>query len=64
MIHWESRKKFKFDHTNNLYMHIPESVLENEMHKILWDFETQKDHLFSARKTYLVIVYSKKRPAK
>ena len=26
-------------------MHKPESVLENEMHKILWDFETQTDHL-------------------
>ena len=29
-------KKMKFDHTNEGYMHNPESVLENEMHKLLW----------------------------
>ena len=28
---------------NVIYMHYPESVLENETHKILWDFETQTD---------------------
>ena len=27
-------------------MHKPESVLGNEMHKILWDFEVQTDHFF------------------
>ena len=26
-------------------MHKPESVLEDETHKILWDFEIQRDHL-------------------
>ena len=26
-------------------MHKPESVQENEMLKILWDFEIQTDHL-------------------
>ena len=30
-------------------MHKPESVLENEMHKIPWDFEIQTDHLIPAR---------------
>ena len=30
-------------------MYKPESVLENEMHKLLWDFEIQMDHLISAR---------------
>ena len=42
-------------------MHNPESVLENEMHKILWDFEIQKDHLILARQPDLVIVHKKKR---
>ena len=32
-------KKFEFDHTNKLYMHNPESVLENETHKLFWNFE-------------------------
>ena len=39
VIHKELCKKFKFEHTNKLYMHNPEAVLENEMHKIFWDFE-------------------------
>ena len=39
VIHWEWCKKFGFDHTNKWYMDNPESVLENEMHKILYDFE-------------------------
>ena len=29
-------------------MHKPESVLENETHKILWDFQIQTDHPISA----------------
>ena len=30
------------------YMHNPESVLEKEMHKLLWYFEIQTDHLILA----------------
>ena len=30
-------------------MHNPESILKNEMHKLLWDFGIQTDHLISAR---------------
>ena len=29
VIHWETCKKFKFDHTSKWYMHNPASVLEN-----------------------------------
>ena len=31
-------------------MHNPESVLENEMDKLLCDFEIQTDHLISGRR--------------
>ena len=31
-------------------MHQPESVLENETQKILWDFEIQTDHLIPVRR--------------
>ena len=61
VIHWEMCKKFKFDNTNKWYMHNLESILENEMHKLLWDFEIQTDHLISARQPDLVIVNKKKR---
>ena len=51
----------KFDPTTKWYMHKPESVLENEMHKILWDFEIQTEHLIPARRPDLVIINKKKR---
>ena len=41
-------------------MHNPESVLENETHKLLWDFEIQTDHLISTRRPDLVILKKKK----
>ena len=61
VIHKELCKKLKFDHTNKWYMHNSHSVLENEMHKLLWDFEIQTDHLISARRPDLMIVIKKKR---
>ena len=39
VIHWEVCKKLKFDHTNKWYMHNPAPVLENDTHKLLWDFD-------------------------
>ena len=42
-------------------MHQPKSVLENEMHKILWDFEIQTDHRIPARRSERVIINKKKR---
>ena len=38
------------------YEHEPESVLENEDHKILWDFSIQTDHVIEARRPDLVVV--------
>ena len=43
------------------YMQKPKSVLENETHKILWDFEIKTDHLISARRLGQVIVKKKKK---
>ena len=42
-------------------MHTPESIQENEMHKILWYLLLKTDHLISARPPDLVKV--KKKPA-
>ena len=56
MIHWKLGKKFKFDHTNKLYLHKPASVLVNETHKLLWDFDIQTDHLISARRPDFIII--------
>ena len=43
------------------YMHKLESYQANEMHKILWDFLTQTDHLIPARRAELVIIKKKKK---
>ena len=60
VIHWELCQEMKFDHMNKWYMLNPESVLENETHKQLWDFDIQTDHLILARRPDLVI-FNKKR---
>ena len=51
MIHWEMCKILKLDRMNKWYMHNPESVLENDAHKLLWDFDMQTDHLISDQTT-------------
>ena len=61
VIHWEMCKKFKFDHTNKWYMHNPASVLENDTHKLQWDFDIQTDHLISARRPDLIIINNNKK---
>ena len=64
VIHWEMCKKFRFDHTNKWYMHNPAPVLENNTHKILWDFDIHTDHLISPRRTDPIIIYKKKKKKK
>ena len=54
-------RKFQFDHTNIWYMHNPAPVLENDSHKLLWDFNIQTDHLIPARRPDLKIINKKKR---
>ena len=57
-------KKFKFDDADKWYMHNPAPVLENDTHKLLWDFDIQTDHLISARRPDLIIINKKKKSAK
>ena len=61
VIHWEIWMRFKFDHTNKWYMHKPAAVLENDTHKLRWDFDIKTDHLISTRKPDLIIINDKKR---
>ena len=60
-IHLKICKKFKFDHTNKWYMHNPALVLENVIHKLLWDFDIHTDHQISARRPDLIIINKKKK---
>ena len=63
VIHWKLCKKFRFYHMNNWYVHNSESVLKNETHKVLWDFEIQTDHRISARRLDVVIVKKERETA-
>ena len=64
VIDWEMRKKFKIDHTNKWYMHNPAHVLENDTHKLIWDFNIQTDHLIPVRRPDLIIINNKKKEKK
>ncbi len=57
-------RKFLFDHTNKWYMHNPAPVLENDTHKLLWDFDINTDQLILARRPDLIIIHKKKRTCK
>ena len=59
-IPWEICKKFKFDHANKWYMHNPALVLENDTHKLLWNFDIQTNHLISTRRPDLIIINQNK----
>ena len=45
-------------------MHNPALVLENDTHKLLWDFNIQTDHLIPTRRPDLIIINKKKRICK
>ena len=55
LIHWELCKKFQFNYMNKWYMHNPKSVLKNDTHKLLEDFDIQTDNLILARRPDLMI---------
>ena len=42
-------------------MHNPVAVLENDMHKLLWDFDIHTDHLILARRPGLIVINKKKK---
>ena len=64
VIHWEMCKKFKFDHTNKWYMQNPAPVLENDAHKLLWDFDIHTDRHILASRPDLIITNKKKKKKK
>ena len=61
VIYWKLCKRLNSDHATKCYMHRPESVLENETHKILWDFKVQTDYLISVRRLDQVLINKQKK---
>ena len=60
IVHWKLDRKCNFEARDKWYEHKPESVLENEDYKILWDFSIQTD-VIKARRPDLVVVDKKER---
>ena len=64
MVHWKLARKCNFEAGDKWYEHGPESVLENEDYKILWDFSIQTDPVVEVRRLDLVAVDKRKRTCK
>ena len=60
-IHWDLSGKCGFHRNDKWYNHVPESVLENENYKLLWDFSIRTDHNIEARRPDLVLVDKSKK---
>ena len=64
IIHWELCGMYGFKREKKWYEHEPQSVLENEEAKILWDFTIQCDHLIQSRRPDIVVVEKEKKECK
>ena len=49
------------NNNNKNYMHHPAPVLDNDAHKLPWDFDIQTDHLISVRRPDIIIINNKKK---
>ena len=64
IIHWELCGMYGFKREKKWYEHEPQSVLENEEAKILWDFTIQCNHLIQSRRPDIVVVEKEKKECK
>ena len=64
IVHWKLARKCDFETVEKWYEHEPESDLENEDYKILWDFSIQNDHVIEVRRPDLVAADKKERSFK
>ena len=55
-VHWDLSEKYGFERSERRYDHVPDSVLENEDYKMLWDFSVRTDHEIEARRPDLLII--------
>ena len=55
-VHWQFCEKLGFNRGRVWHEHEPESVIENENLKILWDFTIQCDHMTEPRGPDIMIV--------
>ena len=56
VVHWNLTGKCGFQRGDRWFEYVPESVLENDNYKLMWDYNIQTDHDIKARRPDLVIV--------
>ena len=59
VIYLELCKKFNFYLPSKWHLHNTASVLMNDTHKLLYDFNIKTDHLISAKRSDLIIINKK-----
>ena len=55
-LHWDLFCQYAFNRGGKWFEHAPESVLENDKVKILWDFTIQKDRKMSHNRPDIVVI--------
>ena len=61
ILQWKLARKCNFEDGDKWYEQEPESILENEDYKILWDFSIQTDHVTEAWRPDLAVFDKKRR---
>ena len=56
MIHWKLCDKLMLEKSDQWYEHSPETILENEAHKLLWDMSIQFNRTIETRRPDIVII--------
>ena len=55
-VHWSLCKKYQMPCSNKWYEHQPETVIENDNAKLLWDFGIRTDRVIQAHRPDLTLV--------
>ena len=55
-LHWCLSKKYGLDVDNKWYYHRPEKVVENDVVKILWDFNIQTDRIIEHHRPGITVI--------
>ena len=58
---WDLCKRHEIEHQEKWYDHIPDSVVENDSVKLLWDIHIQCDNVIEARRSGIVVLATKER---
>ena len=59
IIHWKVAENYNFEVKDNWYVHEHKSVAENELYKVLWNFNIQADYIIKSWTPDLVVVDKK-----